>query len=496
MTDAVTIEDTVTTQTQGPITEPGVDIGTGTEPVRQRFVRGWVVLIGLFFLMSLTSGFAFYAQGVFLSALIDEQAFSTGIASAGTSVFFFTSGIFGYWSGKLIGRVDVRWVMAVGTAISAIAIALIGEVRQEWQLFAVMTVFGIGFALVGLVPATTVVTRWFQRRRSVALSIASTGLSVGGIAIAPVLAAVIDRNTLADSASTFAVILFVSLMVVLLVMVRSTPEKYGLRPDGDPVPHGVKASDPIPRPPGVEFSQAVRSRYFAFMSAGFLLIMGAQVGVIQHIFNLTKERVGLEDAQLALITLSATSVVARIIGGRTALSVPLGRLTTFLVLVQCGGITILALADSRLWVLVGAFVLGSSVGNLLMLHPLLLADAFGVRNYSSIYGMGQLLMVFGVGCGPLTVGLIRDAVTYRLSFFVLVLVCIVGLVLFRLAGQPERDHMKELAPANAQVPLNGEAGNGIEVESNGELADGLNEEIISVVAGHGRSPKVFEVQAS
>ena len=472
--------------------------------IRQRFTRGWIVLGGLFLLMSLTSGFAFYAQGIFLSALIDEQAFSTGLASAGTSVFFYTSGIVGYFVGGLIGRFDVRWVMTIGTVISAAGIMLIGEVRQEWQLFSVMVVFGIGFALTGLVPATTVVTRWFHRQRSVALSIASTGLSAGGIAIAPVLAAVIDRNTLADSAQTFAVIFLISLLLVLWLLVRSSPEKYGLRPDGDPPAEGQKASDPIPEQPGAAFKHAVRSRYFIFMSFGFLLIMGAQVGVIQHLFNLTKVRVGLEDAQLALITLSATSVVARIIGGRTALRVPLRTLTTVLVLVQCGGITILALADTRLWVIVGAFVMGSSVGNLLMLHPLLLADAFGVRNYPRIYGMGQLLMVMGVGSGPLLVGLIRDAVTYRLALFVLVAVCGVGLVLFRLAGNPLREYIDALPQPH--VPDEDEHANGQAASAEQVVPGEIAPELVPLGANgapvlnaalprQGQAPKVFEVLA-
>ncbi len=485
-------------------------VGVADPPVQKRFTRGWIVLSGLFLLMSLTSGFAFYAQGVFLSALIDEQAFSTGLASAGTSVFFYTSGIFGYFTGSLIGRFDVRWVMTFGTVIIAVSIALVGEVREEWQLFAVMVVFGIGFALTGLVPATTVVTRWFQRRRAVALSIASTGLSVGGIAIAPVLAAVIDTNTLADSALAFAVILFVSLIVVLWLLVRSSPEKYGLRPDGDPPPKmadGSASTAAIAPPPGATYKHAVRSRYFIFMSAGYLLIMGAQVGVIQHLFNLTKERIGLEDAQLALITLSATSVVFRIIGGRTALRMSLRRLTTFLILVQVGGICILALADTRIWVLVGAFVMGSSVGNLLMLHPLLLADAFGVRNYPRIYGMGQLLMVLGVGSGPLVVGLIRDAVSYRLSFFVLILVCAGGLVLFRAAGNPARDYMEADAGAmdgamaggamnGTTKPAAATASNG--TASNGGLAPQPDETQLDQpreLVQHGRAPKVFEVQA-
>ena len=57
--------------------------------------RGWIVLAGLFVTMAVTSGLGFYAQGVFLDALVVEQSFSVTVAGAGTGVFFATSGIAG-----------------------------------------------------------------------------------------------------------------------------------------------------------------------------------------------------------------------------------------------------------------------------------------------------------------------------------------------------------------------------------------------------------------
>ena len=48
-----------------------------------RIFYGWWTLLAVFIIMTAGSGFAFYAQGVFLKALIDEQGFSTAAASAG-----------------------------------------------------------------------------------------------------------------------------------------------------------------------------------------------------------------------------------------------------------------------------------------------------------------------------------------------------------------------------------------------------------------------------
>ena len=55
---------------------------------------------------------------------------------------------------------------------------MLGQVEQQWQLFAVYAVFAAGWSAAGLIPATTVVTRWFHLKRSVALSVAWLGALV------------------------------------------------------------------------------------------------------------------------------------------------------------------------------------------------------------------------------------------------------------------------------------------------------------------------------
>ena len=398
-----------------------------------RIFRGWWIVVGVFITMTAGSGFAFYAQGVYIDAFVDEQSFSVGMAGAGTGLFFVVSGVIGYYAGGLIGRYDIRLVMIVGATIASLGIYLLGRVRTPAQMFAVFAIYGGGYALSGLVPGTSLITRWFHVKRSVALSIASSGLSVGGIAITPLVAKMIDRDTLPMVAPRLAIAYWLGLVPITLLLLRPSPEAMGLRPDGN---GGEVNAQSRSMPIGHTFAEAVASRYFRFQSAAFILIMGAQVGALQHIFKLTKDTVDIDGANLALVAVTLTSVVARITGGLAATRISLAKLTTALVVVQAVGMLTIGIAQSQLVIMIGVVVFGSAIGNLLMLHPLLLAEAFGVRDYPRIYGLGSLLMVLGVGMGPFVVGLIRDLSDYRIAFVAMVLVALCGLVLFRAAGDP------------------------------------------------------------
>ncbi|HAX05113.1 MAG TPA: hypothetical protein DCX77_05495 [Acidimicrobiaceae bacterium] len=96
----------------------------------------------------------------------------------------------------------------------------------------------------------------------------------------------------------------------------------------------------------------------------------------------------------------------------------------------------LAIGDTTFVILLGSVILGMAMGNLLMFHPLLLAEAFGVKDYARIYGMGSLLMIFGVGSGPFLVGFIRDVSSYRSAFAVITVFAIAGLAFLAAAGKP------------------------------------------------------------
>ena len=58
--------------------------------------------------------------------------------------------------------------------------------------------------------------------------------------------------------------------------------------------------------------------------------------------------------------------------------------------------------------LIGSTLFGLTVGNILMLMPLIFAQAFGLRDYARIYSQGNMISAFGMAAGPLAVGVVHD----------------------------------------------------------------------------------------
>ena len=396
---------------------------------KPRIFLGWWVVAGLFIVNMTTSGFGFYAQAPFIRALVKEHHFSTGLTGLATGLFFMTSGITGYLTSGLIGRIDVRKMMCLGAVISGLALVLIGNVRTVPQMFGANILFGVGFSLCGLVPSTTVVTRWFAKKRSVALSISSTGLSVGGILLAPSVAALVNKHGMAQVTPWLGLAWAAIVIPVTILFVKSWPADHGLYPDGADAP--LQGAAPLG---GWSYEQARVTRYFVLLTAAYVFVMLAQVGGLAHQTKMVSDRFGDNLGNLVVSVTAGASVVGRLAGGLVVLRFSPKRLTLGLMAVQGAALLGLANASTRPAVLGSCLIFGLSVGNLLMLHPLLLAEAYGVKEYSKIYGLSQLMMTTGVGLGPAVVGFVRDAASYRLAFTLAALSSVVALVLYGSSG--------------------------------------------------------------
>lgn len=475
-----------------------------------RFFPGWYVVAGVFMMLLVSSGIGFYGLGVYLRALTVEQGFSVGAVSGATALFFAVAGLTGIPVAAVIARRDARPVIAGGALACGVALLLLGRVEREWQAYAVYALFGAGFAACSLVPGTTLVTRWFARRRAVALSIATTGLSAGGVAITPFLTTLVADRGLRAVTPYLAVGFVLGVVPVTALLLRSSPQALGLVPDGptsealstaqhrppqqqpsqpqpspqpsqpspQPSPQPSLKPPPTPEQPSAASTAAVGSttvatapvpaarapseksptaaapegmtgRFFVCVTLAHSLAMLAQVGGIAHLVNLVAERADAALAATAVSTLAVSSLVGRLLGGVVASRLSMRAMAVVLMGVQGAALALLALVDGRLALLGLTVVFGLTVGNLLMLHPLLLAEHFGALDYGRIYARSSLMATTGIAGGALFLGVLHDALGgYGIAFSLAGLASVLGGVVLLFSG-PTRVAAAAAAPVRS-----------------------------------------------
>lgn len=378
-------------------------------PVRKPPIfYGWYIVFAAFVVMTVSAGFGFYNLSVYLDAFVAERGFSVGYTSAATAVFFISGGVSGLGIGWLIEKYDPRWTIFSGAIIAGTVLSLAGGVTELWHLYLFYALFGTGYSACALLPCTTLVARWFERKRSVALSFASTGLSLGGILLTPVSAELIERLGLAAASPWLGAGLFFGIAPIAVLLFRPSPASMGLGPDGDP-PHD-HTKGPAPKANGVHYDHAVRSRFFVLATMTFMASMMAQVGSIAHQFSLVAGRTADKDtAALAVSIMASASIAGRLLGGWALPHISSRGFMAALLVGQVCALTLYAFASTPAALLGVAALFGMTVGNLLMMQPLLVAEAFGTVSYARIYSTSQLFTTLGVASGPAVFGLVYEA---------------------------------------------------------------------------------------
>ena len=427
---------------------------------------GWKIVAAILFTLTFSSGLSFYNHSIYLNALASTPAFNVASASIAVSLFFFSGGLAGLLVARWVQNYDPRYCLTGGAVISAGALSALSYVTTVPQLYVVYCIFGMGFSASSLIPATTIVARWFKRRRAMALSIASTGLSLGGVILTPLCVLLVEKLSFQTASPIMGLIYLVGVIPVSWIWLRPSPESMGLRIDGDVVDdavdeEGVPASDAAnqdeprlsssaPIEDGLSFREARATRFFWGVAPAYVFLLMAQVGGIAHQYGLARETLSESQTALAVAILPVMSIIGRLLGGWIVGKVAIKQFALFIMGLQILALVILASGTGVRGLCIGLALFGCTVGNILMLQPLLIAEAFGLREYARIFSVANLMSSWGTAAGPAVMGYVfaLNNEQYQGAYVFAAAAAALGLILFA-SGGPLHPSIEEKAHKSA-----------------------------------------------
>ena len=378
-------------------------------------------MVGLLLIQTVNSGLGFYNMSVYINALAKLLAEPVANVSFAVSLFFMAVGLGGMFVARLFERYEIRWIMVWGAVGCALTLYLVRYATELWQVYLLFSLYGAANTGISIVVATTIITQWFPGpNRSIALSISSAGLSLGGVVITPFTAHLFNTIGL-PAAMPYLASLFVLIVIPLtLWIVRPAPKELLDR-------ETLKGGD-------WTYRAAVSTRFFVLLNVGYILCMGAQVGGIAHLYSQVELLGDYRVASRAVQVLTICSIVGRVAGGFIVTRLSIRWYTHFNLVLQMLGLYLIGTASDADTALMGAAVLGLSVGNLLMSQPLWIAEAFPGSVYPRVFALASALSVIGVGGGPYLLGLGYDLAGYDAAYLSAVALSAMALVVVFLAG--------------------------------------------------------------
>jgi predicted MFS family arabinose efflux permease len=294
--------------------------------------------------------------------------------------------------GLLLDRFGPRRVILPCMAVFGLAYASLGLMTQSlahlYATFAVIGIVGNGTTQMGYSRA---IATWFDRRRGLALALVMAGVGTGAMIFPPLAQRLIDTHGWRAAYFLLGSLILLFGIPLTALFVRERP--------------ALHASSASARLPGATTAQGVRSRPFWIIIATLFLASIAVNGAITHLSPLLTDR-GIAPATAALASsiLGFASFCGRLLTGPLLDRFFGPRVSIALLVLVAGGILLLATASSPALGFLAAALIGFGLGGEADVTPYLLTRYFGLRSFSTLYGLSWTAYAIAGAIGPVVMG--------------------------------------------------------------------------------------------
>ncbi|MBI3797313.1 MAG: MFS transporter [Deltaproteobacteria bacterium] len=354
--------------------------------------------------------------GVFLKPLSQEFGWSRTQLSLAFSLFTLGLTITMPLIGRLVDRLGARKVIVPAVLLFGLGVLSLSVLSAHlWHFYAVYLFLGVVGSGTALVPYTKVISRWFDRKRGLALGLAAATFSASASLMPPLAQTLIAAVGWRRTYEILGLMVMGITIPVVMLLLKESPQMMGLEPDGESIEQAEVAKQRSPED-GVSFQEARQTGTFWLMGGTFFLISVCFHGCVIHLVPLLTDR-GFSTQSAALV--ASLPAVAGLIG-KVGIGYLLDRCFAPYVAVCffCG----FALGLFLLWsgmaggvVLMAVMLVGLGVGAELDVMPYMVSRYFGLRAFGEIYSYTFALFTLGGVIGPLLMGAGFDATgSYRL----------------------------------------------------------------------------------
>jgi MFS family permease len=359
---------------------------------------GWV-MVAIGALMTCVAVGAMFSLAVFLEPMTRDTGWSRAGVSSAMTLNFLAMGIAGFGWGALSDRFGTRPVVLAGSVLLGVGLALASRATsQTGFLLTYGLVVGVAAGSF-FAPMIAAVMSWFERYRSLAVSLVSVGIGVAPMTLSPFAAWLVAFTDWRTAQLTIAILAWVLLI----------PAALFVRPAPPAAPGSAGPTDAPAGAPALRAGDALRSPQFIVLALTYFACCAAHSGPIFHTISYA---IACGVPAMAAVTVYSVEGLAGL-GGRVALGLLADRYGVKRVLIAGLAIQAFAAGAFVFAARLGEFyaiaaVFGFAYGGVMPLYAVLAREYFGQRILGTVLGAATMISSLGMALGPLGGGWIFD----------------------------------------------------------------------------------------
>ncbi|QQR40651.1 MFS transporter [Devosia rhizoryzae] len=361
---------------------------------------GWVIVAAGAVITCLAMG-AMFALPVYLQPMADDTGWSRAGISGAMTVGFIVMGVAGFLWGTLTDRIGARPVVLIAAVI--LGLGLFVASRAEDILVFQIAYGGLVGAAGGAFFAPLIATTlgWFDKHRSLAVSLVSLGGGIAPMIITP-LATVLIANYGWRQSMLMTAVVATALIIPAAFLIRRAPAAMAEAPSptSDVVP-----AEPRPTNMGAIF----RTPQFFVLAGVFFLCCAAHSGPIFHTVSYAMLCGASALAAASIYSVEGVAgLFGRVFFGLLADRIGVKRVIVGGLALQAIGIYSYIYVSQLPHFYLLAVVLGLVYGGVMPLYSVLARDYFGPNVMGTVLGGITMTSSIGMAFGPVGGGYLYD----------------------------------------------------------------------------------------
>lgn len=368
--------------------------------------HAWWIAFAAGLVFFVNGGLGSYALGVLLPAWVNEFGWPRASISLAYTIGTLFPGLLGVAIGRFTDRFGPRWIIIVGAAISGSSFVMLAGVNSLLFFYVAFIVGALGRCGTSQVPVTAAVARWFVTRRSLAMGLASTGISLAGVILVPLTTWLVIAYGWRTTVIFLGVSIWLLVIPVVWLTMSGTPADRGLEPYGaDDPKKDEKKKD------AREFTlkRALHHPTFWLIAAAMTLGNAGSNSVGIHALpSIIDKGISPTEGAAAISLMATFALLGKPLFGWLGDRFSSTLLFSFAFVMQACGFIFLMNASPGFGLLGFGVVYGLSLGGTVALQGVVVADHFGTLSYGTIFGALGLPAAITSALSPVIAGLVRD----------------------------------------------------------------------------------------
>jgi len=419
---------------------------------KDKLFYGWVV-VAAFLVIGITLYGIHFSFGVFFKSIESEFSLTRAATSAVLSANMLLAGVYSFFAGWALDRYGPRIVVLLMGIFTGLSLVLTSQTNALWQLFITYSLLlAMGTGPLYVVPMSAV-SRWFDKKRGLALGLASSGIGLGTVVMAPFATYLI---TSFDWHTAYLIIGLIAWLMVLplAMLLKKDPCDVGALPDGviRPYADDVRSEENSIQPIDYSLSELFRTRNFWLFVFIWFLFAFCLFLIFTHLVpHITDIGFSAGQAAVVLSLIGMASIPGRLIMG--IVSDRRGRklAVSTCTLLLAGAIVWLVWAQDLWSLYLFALVFGFSHSGFGSSGAALISDTFGLGKIGAIFGLLEIGFGIGAAVGPAIGGIIFDInQSYSIAFLLGAVAMLIATLLVALI---RRETNRNLAGGQAVKSL-------------------------------------------